>query len=489
VSQEKTPEVADVEAERAVLGAVITLSVAENAREAVESTGPLPPEAFTAERRHVWEAICSLVADGRAVDGLTLSERLKARGKFVEVGGHAALMAYDQGVPLTHNLPSYVAILRDRMQRREGLAALEQARTQFLDLGKNTESAALAASNRLASIKGHRPLRRAGQLVYAMLDKWEANIEAQRTGATTATPMLPYPHDALAGKGPLRGKLNVIAGRSGNFKTGLVSDAIWHWGHTLRETGGVLGLEDGCSWFLERLTAREVGIAYEQIGYARLDEEHKGQHTALQNWCVKAHETLEKHVFIEDDTSMSAGSALVTFRDVYATLQRWADNGARWAVLDHGLCVDWLPGSGVDRPDLAIGRGMRMLSRLAERTGMAIVVLWHLNRAQEEGTFPKRADLKESGYLDAEARRIDVLWRQPTRPGFQLCTAVKATKGQEGVTGALPLYDAPYGLLGNRGGYVVDFESEEAERRARAEAEKTNRPTRGGKSRLFDGGA
>jgi len=448
----KTPEVADPEAERAVLGAVITLSVAESAREAVESTGPLPPEAFTETRRHVWEAMLALVKEGQAVDHLTISKRLMARGRLAEVGGPAALMALDQMVPLTHNLPSYVEILRDRMQRREGLAALEQARIKLLDLTSSAETVAIAASNRLSAIKGHRPLRRAGELVYAMLDRWEANLEAQRTGAKTATPMLAYPHDAFAGKGPLRGKLNVIAGRSGNFKTGLASDAIWHWAHTLGELGGVLGLEDGCSWFLERLTAREIGVLYEQIGYARLDEEHKGQHTALQNWCAKAHATLEKNVFIEDDTSMSAGSALVTFQDVYSTFQRWADNGATWGVLDHGLCVDWLPGSGVDRPDLAIGRGMRMLSRLAERTGMAVVVLWHLNRAQEEGTFPKRADLKESGYLDAEARRIDVIWRQPQRPGFQLCTAVKATKGQEGVTGALPLYDAPYGLLGNRGG-------------------------------------
>lgn len=464
----------DVEVERTVLGCV--LSSGDEARAAFESTGPLPAEAFTETRRHVWEAMLSMAGP---IDHLTLAERLKARGRLAEVGGPAELMALDQGVPLTHNLPSYVAILRDRMERR----AIEESAARLLakarDLEVRPEATAAALSAHLLTIRGPRVLHKAGSLVYDMLDAWEVNAGGE--GGKPRTPTLPYPHEPFGTRGPLRGKLAVCAGRSGNFKTGLITDAIWHWGHTLDKLGGVLGLEDGCSWFLERLTGRRISLAYEQVGYARLDG---GQQAALQNWCAEAYETLEKNVFREDDRTLGDGR-MVTFADVYGTLQRWADAGAQWAVIDHGLCIDWVTGAAVDRPDMAIGRGLRMISRLAERTGMAVVLLWHLNRTQDEGTFPKRSDLAESRYLDAEARRIDVLWRQESRPGFQLCTTVKATKGEEGFTVALPLTDAPYGLLGLHRGYVVDFEEEAREAKAAADAAKQEKKS---KARSLFGG-
>ena len=472
----------DAQAERAVLGCILALSVAESARRAIEETGPLPPEAFTEERRLVWEAM--LACDG-AIDHLTLSEKLKARGHLAKVGGPAGLMALDQSVPLIHNLASYVAILRDRMGRRQRLAAIEVARRRLEDLGHDPSEASQSLASALEQARTERPLERAGSLVYEMLETWENNLEAQRTGGPIRAPTLPWPHECMDSGVPAD-KLSVVAGRSGNFKTGLVSDGIWHWGHTLNLQGGVVGLEDGCSWFLERLTARRISVQYEQIGYAHLDE---GQRVALQNWCAQAYDSLERNVFKADDTTLGGRAARVGFGDVYELLQRWADAGAKWAVIDHGLKIDWTRGTGIDsgrsdRHDLCIGAGLQALSRLANRSRMAIVMLWHLNRSQAEGTIPLRSDLAESRYLDAEARRIYVLWKQAHRPGFQLCTTVKATKGQEGYTVALPLTDAPYGLLGLHRGYIVDFEREAQEERERKEAAKA---AAGPRKRLFRG--
>lgn len=464
--------IADEQAERAVLGCILSGAKCSE-------TG-LTAEAFTGPRRHVWEAMAALEQDGRAIDHLTLADRLKARGRLAEVGGPAGLMELDQGVPFVHNMAEYAAVCRDRAERRALETYADTLKAKALDLMCPPAATAASMAARLAEVREKRVLRYAGGLVYSMLDAWDANINAAKEGRRR-TPTLPWPHEPYEGRGPLRGKLFVVAGRSGNFKTGKVSDAIWHWGHTLGLKGGVMGLEDGCSWFLERLTARQISVAYEQIGYAMLRDD---QQHALQTWCNEAHATLSTNVFMEDDRSLGDGAMVTFHRDVYPTLQLWADSGAQWALIDHGLCIDWMKDSGSDRYDMAIGKGLRMCSRLAERTGMAIGFLWHLNRVQDEGTFPKRADLKESGYLDAEARRIDVLWKQVHRPGFQLSTAVKATKGEEGVTMALPLFDAPYGLLGLHGGYRVDFEKEEQERKQRAEEQRGSKK----RIRLFGGG-
>lgn len=473
--------IADEQAETAVLGCMLLGKTCAD-------TG-LTTEAFTGNRRTVWEAMVALEAERPRgaetnLDLVQLAERLKARGQLAKVGGPSYLMTLDQGAPFLHNLPAYVATCVERQARRDLESIGETILAKARDLMCPPAPTATSMAARLLEVRPQRRLRYAGELVYGMIDGWEARMMAARDGGH-ASPTLPWPHEPYGGSGPLRGKMFVVAGRSGNFKTGKVSDAIWHWGHTLGLKGGVMGLEDGCSWFLERLTARRISISYEQIGYARLDE---GQQVALQNWCAEAHDTLSRNVFMEDDKSLGDGAMVTFHKDVYPTLQLWADNGAKWAVVDHGLCIDWATGSGVDRPDMAIGRGLRMCSRLAERTGMAVGFLWHLNRVQDEGAFPKRSDLAESAYLDREARRIDVLWKQPNRPGFQLSTCVKATKGEEGVTMALPLYDAPYGLLGLTKGYRVDFEAEEKERKQRAEEERASRGLKSKGRRLFGDG-
>ena len=445
------------EIERAVLGCIL-------AGAKPSETGPLPPEAFTESRRHVWEAMVSLEWEKREIDLLTLPERLKVRGKLADVGGPAELMALDQSVPLAHNLSAYVATLRERMRRRAAWEAMERLQRALRDLSVAPEVAASAASASLSSIHTDSTLQRAGYLVYEMLDTWERNSGA--AGAPARTPTLPWPFEAMQDdRGILRGRFNLVAGRSGNFKTGLVTDGIWHWADNLEEDGGVIGLEDGCSWFTERLTARNVPVSYLDVGYALL---HDYQRQRLAEWCDRLYGVLQARVFAEDYRRTGRGQR-ATFPAVFRTCREMIDKGAKWIVIDHGLRIDWMPGSGVERYDMAIGNGCQQLATLADHTGCAIVMLWHLNRTNDEEAFPTRADLAESRYLDAEARKIYVLWKQRARPGYQLVTTVKATKGKEGFTAALSLEDAEYGLLSRAGGYVVDFEAEAAERRQQAE--------------------
>jgi replicative DNA helicase len=418
------------------------------------------------------------------VDHLTLAERLKARGRLSDVGGPAGLMALDHAVPMTHNLPAYVQILQNRMLRRQLDAVAEALSRQARDLGSDPVLAGASAASALGTIRGERKLKRAGMLVYRLVDKWDTNRTASAEGRRV-TPCLPWPHEGMD-TGIPRGRVSVVAGRSGNFKSGLVSDGMDFWAKSMQEPGGLIGLEDGVEWFTERLAGRATGVPYEQVGYAPLDD---GQQVALSNWCASTHEALEARMFIEDFSETGDATASISFPEVFAVIQRMTEGGAKWIVIDHGLRIDWMKGSGVERYDMAIGQGMARCSRYAERTGVAIIFLWHLNRAQQEGSIPQRSDLKESGYVDAEARKIYVLWKQSTRPGVQLCTTVKATKGEEGYTVALPMTDAPYGLLSRTGGRQVDFAAEAEEERQRQQEARAARSLRSKASKLFGGGS
>jgi len=236
----------------------------------------------------------------------------------------------------------------------------------------------------------------------------------------------------------------------------------------------------------DRPTARHMGIPYGDVGACRLggsnEDAQRYQQEKLHEWLGWMHDAYERNLFLYDttDTGLDTDAPSISFPDLLAEARRMIQAGARWIVVDHGLRVEYPLRGRDDRRDLAIGRALDTLANLGMRTGVPIIVLWHLNRESDEATQPKRSDLKEGATVDAAARTITALWRHPAKQGVQLVTTVKATKQKEGVTAALEI-DGEAGLLRTAGGYVVDFQAE----RAAAQADEPR--SRGGKrKRLFD---
>lgn len=465
----------DVETERAVLGCVLSLSVAETAREAIESTGPLPAEAFTESRRHVWEAIMALSAGGRAVDTLTLAESLKTRGRLAEVGGPAALMALDQGVPLTHNLPSYVAILRDRMERRQQVAIAERLKQQAEDLASAPRKASLAAAQALANggavVEEEPPDVDIAELG-AQWARYVDRLEQAPSSNLDDGVLLRTGIDVLDSKGEgLPSNLCVLLGLASMGKTALAAEIIWNWlcGGI---PGGIIGLEDGTKWLTRRHLARHLGIPVSRVGRTLL---HDHQMARLQPWLDATSAMYRKHLRIHRAGGLHAA-------DLLAIVTRWIRAGVRWVWIDHGLRVDY--GSQEQRRyDLAIGKTLESLSTLGERHGVVIAVNWHLNRTSDPNIRPTMAMAKESGYLEAAARWMLAIWEQVHRPGMLLGTALKVTEGPRDWTVALER-DPECALVKSMGGYEVDFDGEAREERERQEQERKARKT----AKLFEVG-
>jgi replicative DNA helicase len=471
-------EIADVDAERAVLGCVITLSVAETARGAVEGTGPLPPEAFTGSRRHVWEAVLALVADGQAVDHLTLADRLKARGRLAECGGPSALMAFDQGVPLTHNLPSYVAILRDRRVRRQQAAVATRLLQQASDLGADAHRTSLTAVQALSTTSGLGQEEAPDADIAELAAQWAAYMDRLEHGTPTGLDdgvLLRTGVEQLDAKGEgMPSNLCVLLGLASMGKTALAAEIIWNW---LKAgiPGGIVGLEDGTKWLTRRHLARHLGIPLAKVGRTLL---HEYQQERLGQWMGSTSEMYRRHLRIHRAGGLHAS-------DLLAVVTRWINAGVRWVWIDHGLRVDYgTPDQ--KRYDLAIGKTLEALATLGERHGVVIAVNWHLNRMSDQETKPDMKMAKESGYLEAAARWMVATWEQKEkRPGMMLATALKVTEGPRDWTVALER-DLECALVKSTGGYAVDFAAEAAEERQRAEDERAARaPKRRG---LFSGG-
>lgn len=466
---------ADVQAEKAVLGAV--LASATRAQ-----VGDLRPEDFSEPaHQHIWEAVCGLFAQGASVDHLSLSESLKVRGRLVEVGGPAYIMRLDVSEDGHHRFWSdtsvrqHVAILKDRAMRRALAAHGKRLEAASYDLNLRPDIIASSAVQALLASETRTQEEPPDIDIAELAEQWFDFMERVASGVPTGLDngfQLRTGIEVLDTLFAFVNNLNVIGGRASMGKTALVAEIIWNW---LRSDirGGIVGLEDGTKWLTRRHLSRSLGLPVANIGACRLHEHQMGH---LQDWMDRTSAMYRKSLKIHRAGGIDAPGLI-------ALVQRWIGDGLRWIVIDHGLRVSY----GEDkRYDRKIGITLDQLATLGDRHKVAIIVNWHLNRDGEDEVRPKMRDYKESGYLDAAARAMLGLWEQKARPGFLLATGVKATEGKRDWTVAIPR-DAEHALVHSVGGYEVDFAGEAQAAKEAAATEKQARAG-GARNRLLGGG-
>lgn len=461
---------ADVQAENAVLGAI--LGGATRAEVA-----DVRAEDFTGPRVHIWRAVEWLFSKGAEVTDLTVAEVLKTRGVLSEVGGPPALMRLDEvGKRATgKGLAEHIAIIRDRGRRRRLEAAAERLKGMAYDLNLGTDKIAMEAAQAALTAGGTSDGDESGDVdLWEINDRWSAWANMTPEEQAKHAPYLPMPWEWMRESG-LYGfpeSLSVVAGRSGIGKTAFLSTCMAYWLRVLPHKGAVIGLEDGTAWLDERWIAASLGIDYAAVGTARLNDWQMQKYTGhLEHVGPILSSKLRKY----RRAGMTGGQLL-------ARCRRWVDEGVKWIVVDHGLRVTYET-DGRMREDRVIGQTMDALANLALNTKTHILVAWHLNRASEDDSQPTLGDLKESGYLDAAARAIYGLWRKGER---SLMTVVKATKvAPVGLTCELGWKDRS-GLFDTQLGRVVDFAAEARAAKEAADAAKRER-SGAARNRLFNG--
>ena len=119
-----------VSAEVAILGSMLLDPVA-----VVDATAKLHPDDFSLDsHQRVYRAILDLLAQGHAVDYITVMEALSKKKELDAIGGPAYLAYLSEDVPRNMNIESYVRIVKDKSLLRqlmgiftEGLALAQEA--------------------------------------------------------------------------------------------------------------------------------------------------------------------------------------------------------------------------------------------------------------------------------------------------------------------------------------------------------------------------
>lgn len=410
------------EAETSVLGAMLLdkdsiISVAEF----------LHPDDFYDDRhKKIFEAMLSLYEDRVPIDILTVSEKLKKRKEFKNIGGATYLAELTDSVPTAAHVEHYGRIVKNLATKRQLLTASFRLSEMSFDEGVSAEDLLDKAESEIFSLsqkhlaKSFTSVRMALEESFDRLDELHKRADGLR-GVPTGYKDL---DDHLAGM--QASNLLILAARPGVGKTTLALNIAQNVAVKYKKNVGFFSLEMSKEELVDRLLVAQADIDAWKLKTGKLSET---DFTSLSN---AMGELAEAPIYIDDTPALS----ILEMRTKARRLQ-----------VEHGLdliIVDYLQlarSRQLENRVQEVSEISQGLKNLARELKVPVLTVSQLSRAVEQRGGPKRpqlADLRESGSIEQDADVVMFLWREEedNLENIQLDIA----KHRNGPTGSIKLF-------------------------------------------------
>ena len=437
---------ADTRAERAVLGALLY-----EPERIAELDGLVSSRDFTDDRHRVLlAAISDMLADGVALDEVSLYTWLGAHGRLDAAGGAIYVGSLRDELPDPSNIAFYAQSVANLALRR----GLRDLGGKVRALGESTlPSADLLemVTREVTNLQGRRvdvSSMTIGDAAREELSRMRSEVESRRSAAWITTGLANL--DATLG-GLRPGQLVIVGARTSVGKTALGLQVALHAGMVLDKRVLFVSLEMSTEELARRAIAQTSRVAFGRLQHVNLEDprwpETRGNWQAVE----QAVADLQK--------------AGVTIVDAGTSTPASLRSRCRLHQLRGGLdlvVVDYLQlmasGERHDSRASEVGAISRAVKWIARDLHVPILAMCQLNREPEKrddraslaGSArtkgePKLSDLRESGSLENDAHAVILLHRRVEGSWAEIATAVAIlAKNRTGPTGRWELsYDPP----------------------------------------------
>ncbi len=382
----------NLDAEKALLGCIL---LDENVQSDV--LDDLKPDDFYQEsHREILSGMKAVHAMGKAVDIVTLTDRLSNDGKLNRAGGVQTVTELAENALSAVNYKQYLEIVkRDSMNRKliraskeimencmaspEERDALNFAENKVYSISQNGESTALKGLEDGADMK-------------AVLDRIEliqTDPNAAR-GVETGFPRLDRKMNGLQ-----KSDLIIIAARPGAGKTSFAMNIVENACLQRGKVAAVFSLEMSRRQLLQRLLCSYSGVSMKKVNTPS-EEEHVTPADYKKIWAATDKINKSK-LFIDDKTNITAGEILSKCRRLKSSEGR-----LDLVMIDYIQLMQGDSGKNSQetrQKEIAdITRGLKIM---AKELDVPVIALSQLRRFQ--GKEAQLSDLRESGAIEQDA--------------------------------------------------------------------------------------
>ena len=415
----------DIEAERAVLGALLL-----NWGAMGDVIGKLRPERFySLQNQVIFEALTELFSHNIQGDTLTLVDQLRKNNKLEQAGGTAYIASLTDTVPSSANIEYYAEIVLDRATRRDLIKISSELKAESFELGKESTALLDTAEQRIFALAERNEttvIHDARNIMIKEIEIIDAryNSKNEFTGVPTGFGKL----DTYT-SGFQNSELIIIGARPSIGKTALALSMMQN-----------IALEKNipCGFF-------SLEMPYESIGMRILSQESRVPMHKMRSGMLK-YEDVKK---IQDAAGRWFEAPLYTvdtpnmkLLELRAMARRMVKNHkVKIIFIDYiGLITTENPNAPVYDQMSEVSKSLKALARELE---IPIVALCQVARAAE-GEPPNLAQLRGSGSIEQDADVVMFLHRERLKEEtpVQEATLILA-KQRNGATGDIKISFVP----------------------------------------------
>lgn len=387
----------NLEAERAVLGAILLHPDAMNDAGEILREGHF----FRDAHRRIYKHLCALSLQSADMDLVTLKDALTRAGELEEVGGPTYIAALLDGVPHSTNIGSYAAIVKEKADLRDLIAAGQRMVARAYEAEDDARAVIEDAERAIFDIaEGHTRAGFAsvGSLLPGVMDKIEA-IHQSRSSVTGIPTGFVDLDDMTRGFQP--GNLILLAARPSQGKSALAINIAQHVGGRVGKHVGVFSLEMSQEELMLRMLASSARVDGHRMQSGWLGERDFGRLAhAMQ-------EIADAKIHLDESANLNVFEMRARARRLKA------EHGLDLLIVDYLQLAAGQQDRKAENRTLELGAMSRALKILARELKIPVLVLSQLSRAPElrSDHRPILSDLRESGALEQDADVVLFLYR------------------------------------------------------------------------------
>ena len=417
------------EAEKSVLGSMLM------DRDAiVEADDILVPKDFYQQQYGIlFEAMVELYREGKAVDLVTLQDKLKEKNVPESLQSLDFFRDLVEVVPTSANIREYARIVHDKATLRALIKVTEEIGNECY-LGKKETSTILEETEKsifdlLQNRSNMSDFTPISDIVVNTIDKIEeaSKTKGRVTGIASGFTELDY---KLTGFHPA--ELILVAARPAMGKTAFVLNIAQYAAFKDNHTIAMFSLEMSKEQLVTRLMASEAMVDSQQIRTGDLRD---------SDW-----DKLMEGATLIGGSNLIIDDSATTLAEIRSKCRRYVQMyGVEMIIIDY---LQLMSGSSNARNQASrqqeiseISRGLKVLAR---ELNVPIIALSQLSRAVEarQDHKPMLSDLRESGAIEQDADAVMFLYRDeyynPDTEKKNLAEVIVA-KQRNGATGTVEL--------------------------------------------------
>nr|WP_330408016.1 replicative DNA helicase [Vallitalea guaymasensis] len=384
-----------LEAEQSVIGSMIL------DREAIAtgSESLMPDDFYQPDLKVIFEAIIDLYNKNKAVDLVTLENKLKDEGVLDQIGGINYLSKLAVAVPTSAHIKNYAQIVKEKAVLRKLIKTSREIIDESYDGKNKLEDVLNGAEEKIFNIMQDRRTEEFSSikdLVVPTLNKIETihKNQGKVTGIPTGFIDLDY---KTAGLQP--SDLVLIAARPSMGKTAIALNMAQHAAIKENAATAIFSLEMSKEQLVNRLLCSEAMVDAQKVRTGDLEDEDWAKIASGSSVLSNA------PIYIDDTPGITVSEMKAKCRKLKL------EKGLDLILIDY---LQLMSGNGkTESRQQEISEISRSLKALAREMEAPVVALSQLSRACESRADhrPMLSDLRESGAIEQDADVVMFLYR------------------------------------------------------------------------------